>query len=149
MKTPSAVVDTNIIISALILPKSKPAKILFYLRHQRFILITSQPLLYELETVLARPKYENRYHISQIIRKQTLKYYRSHARMVSKLQKPDIIIRDKKDLIVLATALDGGADYLVTGDNDLLELINDPKLTKCSIVTADNFLKLLDKENRL
>jgi putative PIN family toxin of toxin-antitoxin system len=35
---------------------------------------------------------------------------------------PTIVVRDRDDLVILAGALSGGADVLVTGDKDLLVL---------------------------
>jgi predicted nucleic acid-binding protein len=54
-----------------------------------------------------------------------------------------IDVRDEKDERVLEAALGGRADYLVTGDNDLLVLAGDPRLGALRIVTARAFLELL------
>ena len=53
-------------------------------------------------------------------------------------------VRDPKDEHVLAAALSGKADYLVTGDEDLLHLDGDPKLGNLQIITAREFVNLLD-----
>ena len=45
---------------------------------------------------------------------------------------------------MLATALDGGADYLVTGDKDLFVLAGDEQLGSLRIVTVRAFLDLLE-----
>jgi predicted nucleic acid-binding protein len=52
-------------------------------------------------------------------------------------------IRDPKDERVLAAALGGRADYLVTGDDDLLVLNGDPRIRTLKIVTVREFLDLL------
>jgi uncharacterized protein len=134
----SAVVDTNIIISSLILPGSKPAILLDLWKHNRFTVITSDPMLKELETVLKRPKYRDRYHISLTIQCALLSYMKKKALVIPKLTKPKIKIRDVNDLIVLATALDGHTDYLITGDKDLLVL----KVEKPKIITVSEFLNI-------
>lgn len=54
-------------------------------------------------------------------------------------------VRDKKDQIVLDTALGGLADYLVTGDSDLLDLKDKPELGNLKIVTIHKFLKIIQK----
>ena len=51
---------------------------------------------------------------------------------------PDIKIRDKDDLIILSSALDGNADLLVTGDKELLDL---GKIGKIEIVSPRGFWK--------
>ena len=59
---------------------------------------------------------------------------------------PDIPmrVRDPKDEMILAAAIGGGADYLVTGDQDLLVHAGDPRLGKLQIVTAARFLAALE-----
>jgi len=52
-------------------------------------------------------------------------------------------VRDPKDEMILASALGGKADYLVTGDDDILVLQDDARLGKLQIVTARAFLNLL------
>lgn len=140
MKKPLAVLDTNLLISALILPKSKPARLLSTLRKSKFILVTSNPMLGEIEQVLKRPKFAEKYHLSANLRENLLFFLRRRARIIPKLKKPSIKVRDHKDLIVLATALDGKADFLVTGDKDILVLKNNPGLYQLEIVTVAEFL---------
>jgi hypothetical protein len=52
-------------------------------------------------------------------------------------------VRDPKDEQILGTALASDADYLVTGDEDLLELAGDPRLGTLTIVTVVDFLAIL------
>jgi predicted nucleic acid-binding protein len=52
-------------------------------------------------------------------------------------------VRDVKDEPILAAAFGGQADYIVTGDKDLLVLDGDPRLGKLRIVTARAFLDVL------
>lgn len=59
---------------------------------------------------------------------------------LSEIRLPKIAIRDKKDLMVLGTALDSHADYLVTGDKDLLVLKHQKAMGKLSIVTPTQFI---------
>ena len=47
------------------------------------------------------------------------------------------ICRDPKDNFLLALAKDSKADYLLTGDNDLLDIKN---FGKTKIITRNNFL---------
>ncbi|HSH81667.1 MAG TPA: putative toxin-antitoxin system toxin component, PIN family, partial [Herpetosiphonaceae bacterium] len=54
-----------------------------------------------------------------------------------------VAVRDVKDAHVLAAALDGSADYLITGDDDLLVLADDPRLGTLQIVTIRVFLDRL------
>lgn len=143
MNKPSAVVDTNLFISALILPKSKPGQLITAWKRDLFALATSVPMLVELEEVLKRPKYEERYGITPTMRRTLIRGIKHRSIVVPKLTLPSIPIRDQKDAMVLATALDTRADYLVTGDNDLLVLSNKPQSRLLQIVTVNEFLKRL------
>jgi putative PIN family toxin of toxin-antitoxin system len=49
-------------------------------------------------------------------------FLRQHARVVRAAGRPDVQIRDIDDQTVLAEAMAGKADVLVTGDQDLLEV---------------------------
>jgi putative PIN family toxin of toxin-antitoxin system len=53
-------------------------------------------------------------------------------------------VRDEKDKPILATATGGNADYLVTGDLDLLVLRDDPRIGSLQIVTVNQFLEKLE-----
>lgn len=55
-----------------------------------------------------------------------------------------VSVRDPKDEHILAAALGGEADYLVTGDQDLLVLAGDPRLGSLQIVTVAAFMDILD-----
>ena len=143
MSNPSAVVDTNLFISALIVPKSKPSQLINAWKRDSYILATSSPMLTELEEVLRRPKYEKKYGITPSMRRNLISGIRQRAIVLTKLRLPSIPIRDPKDAIVLATALEAHSDFLVTGDNDLLVLKNNQAIKPLQIVTVDEFLKMV------
>ncbi len=143
MKKPSAVIDTNIFISALILPQGKPNQLIQAWKRNKFILIFSVPLIKEVYEVLKRPKYSEKYHISAGEMKRLLLLISNKARLIQSITRPEILIRDMKDLIVLATATSGKADYLVTGDKDLLVLQGHRKLRNLKIVTVSEMVLLL------
>jgi predicted nucleic acid-binding protein len=64
------------------------------------------------------------------------------ASLSSHCQLPERVCRDKHDDIVLATALAGKADFIVTGDDDLLAL---KKFRGIRILSPRNFLEFLDR----
>jgi predicted nucleic acid-binding protein len=65
------------------------------------------------------------------------------AKVIVPESRPPVSVRDPRDEHILALALAGNADFLVTGDNDLLVLAADPRLGKLRIVTVAAFLALL------
>lgn len=138
----SVVVDTNVFVSGLIVEKGLPHQLIKLLEEDLFIFIISQKMRDELEEVLHRVKF------SAFLSEGKLSKFFRMIDIISTVVSPHAIIkievRDPKDQIVLATALEGKADYLVTGDEDLLELKNNPKLGNLKIVTVKEFLKLFE-----
>ena len=136
-----AVVDTNLFVSGLINPSGTPARLLDALREDRFILVSSQPLIEEVLEVLARPQFA-RYafdplHINLVRLRVAL------AEQVTPASKLPVESRDRKDNMLLACALGGAVDYLVTGDQDLLVLDHHPALGALRINSARAYLTIL------
>lgn len=107
--------DTNILISAILFG-GVPRQLLEAALTGDLDLITSQPLLAELERVLTR-KFEFPSSMTASIR--------AEVEALSQLVEPVQIKRvtpTVADDIVLATAVAGGAEVLVTGDKELLEM---------------------------
>ena len=144
MRKPSVVLDTNVIISGLILPKSKPGQIIRIWLSNNFHHVTSLPLLKELERILNYPKIRKKYLLTSIAVSELLNKIKNDSKVISNLILPTIFVRDKEDLIVIATALDGKAEYLITGDEDLLSMRNDPGINPLKIVTVEEFLNLFN-----
>jgi putative PIN family toxin of toxin-antitoxin system len=78
--------------------------------------VTSVALLDELERTL-RDKFEVTPEVAAF-----LKQFRTAVRIVTPVRLPSPVCRDADDDVVLATAIAAGADFIVTGDNDLLVL---------------------------
>lgn len=112
----SAVIDTNVFVSALI--GSRVCKEIYeLLKFDRFDLVISDDLLAELGAVSRRANFElNNQEIDDL-----LWHIRAKARKIIPLEKV-IVCRDPKDNIVLECVLSAKVDFLVTGDKDLLVL---------------------------
>jgi putative PIN family toxin of toxin-antitoxin system len=147
-RLPSAVVDTNIFVSAVLSPSGAPARILAALQSSSFRLISSRDQLQELADVLAREALFARYQVSRAERDDFLKLFGLQAQIVDAVETLPVSVRDPKDAMLLAAALGGGADYLVSGDADLLELAGDPRLGRLAILTASAFVAVLDEARR-
>jgi putative PIN family toxin of toxin-antitoxin system len=112
------VIDTGVFISALLYEHSVPANVVDKaVAHGR--LIFTKDTHQELEEVLSRPKFDR--YITNQIRKDFLRDVTAMADFVSVLA-PIMACRDEKDNKFLEAAVFGGADYLISGDDDLLEL---------------------------
>jgi uncharacterized protein len=109
------VVDTNIWIRIL-LKGRVTLPILAAFNQDKFQLVMSEPLMEEFHLVWNRPRLRERIDSSQAIRLERQLQYR--ARWVELTTVPPHC-RDPKDLPVLATAIDGEAKIIVSGDDDL------------------------------
>jgi putative PIN family toxin of toxin-antitoxin system len=109
------VIDTNIWVRALLGgPFSLP--VLQALYDNQFTLIISEPLLAELKEVLQRPRLKKA--IDDFDVQELLEQIEWRGEFVNLRTIPPRC-RDPKDQPVLATAIDGEADAIVTGDDDL------------------------------
>uniref|UniRef100_B8HR93 Nucleotide binding protein PINc n=1 Tax=Cyanothece sp. (strain PCC 7425 / ATCC 29141) TaxID=395961 RepID=B8HR93_CYAP4 len=133
------VFDTNVIISALLFENSKPAQVLRYALANGEVLLSLE-LLEELNEVLRRERF-NRY-ITNEEREEFLEALVERAVFVEINEKVQAC-RDPKDDKVLEVALNGAAQYIISGDRDLLVLHSFRSMV---VITADEFLKLLESE---
>lgn len=118
MPTKRYVVDTNVLISALLFADSKPARVVFHLLATSTIL-TSLPALQELDVVLHRPKFDR--YVTMEEREAfitTLALTTVVIDIVETIQ----ACRDPKGDKFLEIAVSGKANVIVTGDPDLLIL---------------------------
>ncbi len=136
-------IDTNVLISGIIIEQGYPFILLEYWRTGTFELVTSLPLTKELESILQRAKIQ-KYPITSAHISNIRKLLHNEVSLCLPARTIPLHIRDPKDQIVIATALGGKADYLVTGDKDLLAVKTDPDLKSLKIVTAREFIKVLE-----
>ena len=112
------VFDTNTIVSALLLPDSKPRQALDRAQDQGEILI-SMPVLLELNEVITRSKFDK--YVSEEKRKEFLAALVKQAEFLEVTEKITDC-RDPKDNKFLELAVCGDADCIISGDGDLLVL---------------------------
>ena len=112
------VFDTNVLISALLFPKSIAAKILNWAENNGTVLY-SEATLIELISVLNRPKF-SKYILPEDILGLVI---RIKAVWLSvEIINQTKLCRDPKDDKFIDIAINGGASHIITGDNDLLVL---------------------------
>ena len=135
-----AVVDTNILVRALIKPQGTVGPVLRRLRDGAYRLLYSESLLVELVDVLGRPRIRGKYGIGPDDVATVLTLIDLRGELV--VPRHIAVCRDSKDNQVLEAATSGRADIIVTGDDDLLVL---NPLEGIPIVVPAVFLELLDK----
>ncbi len=133
------VFDTNVIVSALLFENGKPAQALRQALANGEILL-SLNLLEELNEVLGRERF-NQYLTSEE-REEFLAALVERAILVEIIQRVQEC-RDPKDDKILELALNGQAQYIISGDKDLLVL--NPFLGVI-VLTADEFLRTIKPE---
>jgi hypothetical protein len=134
------VLDTGILIAALITKDTPPDRIYQAWRKRRFELVTSQWQVDEFRRVSRYPKL--RKYLQPIEAGNLVNGLRHQAQFLEELPEVDLS-EDPDDNPLLAMAIAGEVDYLVSGDKrDVLAL---KKVGKASIVTARRFLTMLQK----
>jgi putative PIN family toxin of toxin-antitoxin system len=112
------VIDTNVLISAGLLPQSKTAQVLA-LAVEHFVIAQNQHTWHELETRIARQKFDRYFgdsgrleHLVKIA--QSMQHFEVTAKVS--------VSRDATDDKFIALAIDAGASILISGDPDLKEV---------------------------
>jgi putative PIN family toxin of toxin-antitoxin system len=113
------VLDTNILVSALAYPASIPGRILSAWREGEVDLVLSRYILDEMVRVLPRLP---RIKLTPAEIRDLADSFLFLAEIVEPSAEPDATLRDHADQPVLGTLRAAQADYLVTGDKDLLAL---------------------------
>lgn len=129
------VFDTNIIISALFFEGSKPAKA-FEIGIKQGTILFSSATFSELEEVLWRNKFDQ--YISPEERNQFLTGFILNGTPVE-IDRTISECRDPKDNKFLELAVCGNADFIISGDEDLLTL---NPFRNIKIIPPDNFLRI-------
>lgn len=137
-----AVVDTNILIRALIKPRGSVGPILADLAEGRYTAVYSEPMLDELVAKLALPRIRVKYAIDEETIETTLALLAIRGELVHPAHRVKIS-RDPKDDMLIEAALAGHSEFLSSGDQDLLVR---RKYETVRIVTPRTFLAALPDE---
>jgi putative PIN family toxin of toxin-antitoxin system len=137
-KPPRVVLDTNVVLSALVFGKGPTAQLRAAWQRGDFLPLLSTATAQELVRVLAYPKFR----LDAQSEQELLADYLPHALVVQVPEPPPAVpaCRDPFDLPFLQLAVVGKADVLVTGDADLLMLAG--KL-RFRVMPTEAFLKTL------
>lgn len=136
------VVDTNVTISAF-LWGGTPEKVFDFAGEGRVTLITSNELTNELENTLSKHKPQKYIFLTGKTSGELVDRFIRITRLTEPAPIPDNVVRDPKDIMVLAAGVGGHADYIVTGDKDLLSLNS---YAGIEILNVSDFLAIMDTE---
>ncbi len=132
------VIDTNVLVSALLIKKSSAFKVIKVVE-ELGITLYSEQTLDEITQVLQRKKFDKYLTIEE--RQKFILKFIEKSELVT-VTDSITICRDSKDNQFLELAVSGKADCIITGDEDLL-LLNPFK--NIPIITVNDFLKLYDE----
>jgi putative PIN family toxin of toxin-antitoxin system len=110
----------------------------------RFILLTSPPLLAEFRRVLTYPKLRRLVRLSPDEEEALLRLLVEGAEITAGTLQVQMIEADPSDNAVVACAIEGHANYIVSGDAHLLSL---HEYAGIPIITAREFLGVLERES--
>jgi uncharacterized protein len=140
------VLDTNVLVSALLTPDGPPAEILESVLEGRLRIIISPAIIREIGLVFQYPK------LKKIMQKHHLSAEEVEE-VIFKILKVAIITpgekiiqgvsRDRTDDLILSCAAEGQADFVISGDKDLTEL---GSFEGIRIMDPANFLQLIETQ---
>ena len=127
------VLDNNILVSALLVKNSAPFWVIKKVEEMGVILYSEATLL-ELNQVLNRKKFIKYFTVEE--KQEFIVKLIESAELVAITESIDVC-RDPKDNKFLELAVSGEADFIISGDRDLLVL---NPFRNIEIITANDFL---------
>jgi len=116
------VADTNVLVSGTIIRHGPSARLLEAVLQGRVELVLSPVLLAEYEEVIQRPHIVGKYPVVEQQKEKLLRFLRTETLLAPGNPRERIVPDDPDDDFVIACALDGNADYIISGDPHLTEL---------------------------
>ena len=129
------VLDTNVLVSALLF-RGELSKMLLLWKDGRIVPVFSRETFREFKTVLEYTKFSlTEQEIKVIIEEEVLPYFE----VINSAYKIKDVCRDADDDKFISCALSASADFIVSGDKDLLDV---GKYKSVKIISASEFLKM-------
>lgn len=119
---PKIVLDVNVLVSSLINKTNPPGRIRTAWREQKLQLIISPPILKKLNEVLHRPHIINVFPITEADIQALLQRLQEYAIITPHLLHLKVVEQDPEDDTIIIAAVEGKADYIISGDRHLKNL---------------------------
>ena len=116
------VLDTNVVVSSFIAPASAPAKVLELVSEDQFEILVSEAILEEYASVLKYPRIQVRHRRSDVEVADIIAGLRTLATIVEPTRRLAVVKEDAEDNKFVECAVEGGAEFIVSGDKHLLAL---------------------------
>ena len=137
------VLDTNILISRLLVPGGNPGRIIRRWEAGAFELLVSEAILAECRRVLGYPRIQKKYKYNNDEADTYVAGLRRLATVIRPDEALDVVVADPDDNRIIECAQAGDADYIVSGDSHLREL---GTYAGIQILNPTAFLLLLEQE---
>ena len=135
-----AILDTNVVISGVITDHGAPFQVLQRWRNSEFVLITSEPILKEVERVLNYPKIKQKRHLTEENIRNVMELLQKYGIVTPADITIEAVPEDPADNKFVVAAVEAEADYIVSGDRHLKDLSSYHGIR---IVSPDEFLRVL------
>lgn len=142
------ILDTSVLVSALLNPHGYPAKLLALWVQDKFEVIISPQIIEELRKTLTAPRLTRKYHLTTIEIERYIELILLRTTTVYPTGKIRLC-RDQRDNHILEAALIGKAEAVISRDDDLkrdLRLMKVMEGFAVRMLTVNNFLKMFGKQ---
>ena len=116
------VLDANIYVSSMVNTQGNPRRIMAQWEQGEFDVLASQSIIDEVGRVLRYPRIVKRHRQDEKTIQRFLELLASEAVVVEPTEMLDVVKRDESDNRYLECAIEGRAQYIISGDRHLLEL---------------------------
>lgn len=137
--------DTNVLVSGVLTNRGPAGAIVAAWVEGTIDFVIGPEVLRELKNVLERPRIRERYHVPTDTKEALVGMLQKFSVTVAVRDVPPVVARDPNDDVILAYALSGNADYIVSRDDDLLAL---SEYRGIPILTPEQFLAILRAPQR-
>ncbi len=139
------VIDTNVLISGIIQQSGFPFRVVKMWENSSVVLLTSAATIEEAERVLNYPKIKTSYKLTEDDINHVISNLIKYSVLAGNLPGLNIIKEDPEDNYILATAVAGKADYIISGDKHLLELNT---FRGIAVVTPKEFCEITEGKRK-
>lgn len=144
-RRPRVVLDTNVVFSGIVSRSGPPFEILYRWHARAFTLLMNESINREYHRIISQAYARRNVRLDGFDADLFLGLLTVDAVWIESDAAPMVRTRDRSDDELLAVAIGGHADFLVTGDNDLLVHTGDPRIGSLEIVRPAPFLRELLK----
>jgi putative PIN family toxin of toxin-antitoxin system len=138
------VLDTNTVISGLFW-RGRPFEVLELMRSGQIEVYTSEAILEELLDVLQRSKFSQKLALLNSNAQEVVNSFISWVEVIEVGEVAKVVASDPDDDQIIACAKLANADFIISGDADILNVKDDISIP---VVNAGEFLEILANYNR-